>query len=67
MNIILLVAVVTLWSVEAWNLRNKRFIIYLPIFKINRAKSKKKVFKTYRYIETKKGIRCVEEQRYRVV
>lgn len=67
MNVILFVMVVVLWSMEAWNLRNKKFTIYLPVFKMNKKRNKKKVFKTYRYIETQKGIRCIEEQRYRVI
>lgn len=67
MNAILLIVVVALWSMEAWNLRNKKFTVYLPVFKINKTRNKKKVFKTYRYVETKKGTRCIEEQRYRVI
>jgi len=67
MNAILFIVVVVLWIMEAWNLRNKKFTINLPVFKIKKTRNKKKVFKTYRYVETKKGSRCIEEQRYRVI
>ena len=40
MNAILFIVVVALWSMEAWNLRNKKFTIYLPAFKIKKTRNK---------------------------
>lgn len=66
MNIILFIVVVTLFGVEAWNMRDKFLAVYVPWFKVKTPESER-AFKTFRYIETNRGSRCIEEQKYRVI
>ena len=67
MNLILFIVVLVLLGTEAWKLRNEFFVIHLPFFKRKKIQKGKKSFKTFRYIKTKNGDRCIEEQRYRVI
>jgi len=64
MNLVLLLVVVGLWSKAAWDCRHTVITIKNPFKKVKKVQRK---FKVFRYIETSKGIRCIEEQMSRVV
>ena len=34
---------------------------------MKKEKNKNKTFKTYKYLETSKGVRCIEEHKYRII
>lgn len=65
MNGILFVVVVILWLSEAWKSRNKTVRLYFPVIrrkKKNKRKEKQRQFQSFRFINTLKGVRCIEEQ-----
>lgn len=66
MNFVLFLSVICFFSYLAWEQRNTYVTIHIPFFR-KMQKKQKRVFKTFRFIETSKGIRCYEESRYRIV
>ncbi len=66
-NFLLGIIVIVLWSMMGWRFRKKNFMINIPHIWVKKAKNKNKTFKTYRYLETSKGVRCIEEPKYRII
>lgn len=65
MNFILMVVIIALFTSAAFENRKKYITIYIPVRKIK--KQRQREFKSFLYIETSKGVRCIEEAKRRIV
>lgn len=66
MNLFLFIGVISFFTYLAWEQRNTYVTIYIPFF-CRKQKKHERTFKTFRFIETSKGVRCYEESRYRTI